>query len=150
MVSFTGSTRAGRLITKAAADTIKRVSLELGGKGANIIFADAPEKAVKSGVIRCFRNTGQSCNAPTPDDGGTSRYDQAVEQAIAAAESVTVGPGGRGRPAYRPGRQRGAVRQDPGLIQAGIDEGARLVAGGTGRPGHLNRGSTSARRSSPM
>jgi aldehyde dehydrogenase (NAD+) len=65
MVSFTGSTRAGRLITKAAADTIKRVSLELGGKGANIIFADAPEKAVKSGVIRCFRNTGQSCNAPS-------------------------------------------------------------------------------------
>jgi len=65
MISFTGSTRAGVLISKAAADTIKRVSLELGGKGANLVFADADEKAVKRGVIHCFKNTGQSCNAPT-------------------------------------------------------------------------------------
>lgn len=65
MVSFTGSTRAGRAITIAGAETIKRVSLELGGKGANLVFADADEKAVKQGIIRCFNNTGQSCNAPT-------------------------------------------------------------------------------------
>jgi aldehyde dehydrogenase (NAD+) len=65
MVSFTGSGRAGKAISKNAADTFKRVHLELGGKGANIIFADADEKAVKRGAIHCFNNTGQSCNAPT-------------------------------------------------------------------------------------
>jgi aldehyde dehydrogenase (NAD+) len=65
MISFTGSSRAGKLISKAAADTLKRVSLELGGKGANLIFADADDKAVKRGVIHCMNNTGQSCNAPT-------------------------------------------------------------------------------------
>jgi aldehyde dehydrogenase (NAD+) len=140
MVSFTGSTRAGRLITKAAADTIKRVSLELGGKGANIIFADADEKAVKSGVIRCFRNTGQSCNAPTRMMVERSRYDQAVEQAIAAAESVTVGPADEEGRHIGPAVSEVQFEKIQGLIQAGIDEGARLVAGGTGRPGHLNRG----------
>jgi aldehyde dehydrogenase (NAD+) len=140
MVSFTGSTRAGRLITKAAADTIKRVSLELGGKGANIIFADAPEKAVKSGVIRCFRNTGQSCNAPTRMMVERSRYEEAVEQAIAAAESVTVGPASEEGRHIGPAVSEAQFDKIQALIQAGIDEGARLVAGGTGRPGHLNRG----------
>jgi aldehyde dehydrogenase (NAD+) len=140
MVSFTGSTRAGRLITKAGADTIKRVSLELGGKGANIIFADAPEKAVKSGVIRCFRNTGQSCNAPTRMMVERSRYDQAVEQAIAAAESVTVGPAERGRPAYRAGRERGAVRQDPGS-----DPGRHRRGRAAGRGGHRAAGAPEPR-----
>ena len=140
MVSFTGSTRAGRLITKAAADTIKRVSLELGGKGANIIFADAPEKAVKSGVIRCFRNTGQSCNAPSRMMVERSRYDQAVEQAIAAAESVTVGPADEEGRHIGPAVSEAQFDKIQALIQTGIDEGARLVAGGTGRPGHLNRG----------
>jgi aldehyde dehydrogenase (NAD+) len=128
------------LITKAAADTIKRVSLELGGKGANIIFADAPEKAVKSGVIRCFRNTGQSCNAPTRMMVERSRYDQAVEQAIAAAESVTVGPADEEGRHIGPAVSEAQFDKIQALIQAGIDEGARLVAGGTGRPGHLNRG----------
>ncbi|MCU4651527.1 aldehyde dehydrogenase family protein [Roseibacterium sp. SDUM158016] len=140
MVSFTGSTRAGRLISKAAADTIKRVSLELGGKGANIIFADADEKAVKSGVIRCFRNTGQSCNAPTRMMVERSRYDQAVEQAIAAAESVTVGPADDEGRHIGPAVSEAQFDKIQALIQKGIDEGARLVAGGTGRPGHLNRG----------
>ena len=65
MISFTGSTRAGIAITKAAADSLKRVCLELGGKGANLVFADADEKAVKRGVLHCFNNSGQSCNAPT-------------------------------------------------------------------------------------
>jgi len=140
VVSFTGSTRAGKLITKAAADTLKRVSLELGGKGANIIFADANEKAVKRGVIRCMNNTGQSCNAPTRMLVERSRYDQAVEDAAAAANLVAVGP------TSESGRHIGPVVSEvqfdkiQGLIEKGIEEGARLVAGGPGRPEGFNRG----------
>ncbi len=140
MVSFTGSTRAGRAITIAGAETIKRVSLELGGKGANIVFADADPKAVKQGIIRCFNNTGQSCNAPTRMLVERSRYDQAVEEAKSAAESITVGA------AASEGRHIGPLVSEmqfekvQGLIQKGIDEGARLVAGGMGRPEGLNRG----------
>ena len=140
MVSFTGSTRAGRLISKSGAGTLKRISLELGGKGANIIFADADAKAVKQGVIRCFGNTGQSCNAPTRMLVERSRYDQAVEEATATAAKITVGP------ASEEGRHMGPVVSEvqfnkiQDLIQVGIDEGARLLAGGTGRPENLNRG----------
>ncbi|MBF9048623.1 aldehyde dehydrogenase family protein [Roseobacter sp. HKCCD9010] len=140
MVSFTGSTRAGRLISIAAADTIKRVSLELGGKGANIIFADADEKAVKSGVIRCFRNTGQSCNAPTRMMVERSRYDQAVEIAAATAQATTVGPANEEGRHIGPAVSEMQFNKIQDLIQKGIDEGARLVAGGTGRPENLNRG----------
>ncbi len=140
MVSFTGSSRAGKLISVAAADTLKRVSLELGGKGANIIFADAEEKAVKNGVIRCFRNTGQSCNAPTRMLVEKSRYEEAVEQATEMANKTTVGP------ASEEGRHIGPLVSQmqfdkvQGLIEQGIKEGARLVAGGSGRPENLNRG----------
>ena len=140
MISFTGSSRAGKLISKAAADTLKRVSLELGGKGANLIFADADEKAVKRGVLHCMNNTGQSCNAPTRMLVQREIYDQAVETAAAVASSVTVGP------ASEEGRHMGPVVNETqfnkiqDLIQKGIDEGARLVAGGTGRPDGLNRG----------
>jgi aldehyde dehydrogenase (NAD+) len=140
MVSFTGSSRAGKLISVAAADTLKRVSLELGGKGANIIFADAEEKAVKNGVIRCFRNTGQSCNAPTRMLVERSRYDEAVEQATEMANKTTVGP------ASEEGRHIGPLVSEmqfgkvQDLIEQGIKEGARLVAGGPGRPENLNRG----------
>ena len=140
MVSFTGSTRAGRAITIAGAETIKRVSLELGGKGANIVFADADPKAVKQGIIRCFNNTGQSCNAPTRMLVERSRYDQAVEEAKDAAEAITVNA------AASEGRHIGPLVSEmqfdkvQGLIQQGIDEGARLVTGGTGRPEGLNRG----------
>ncbi|MEM7045311.1 MAG: aldehyde dehydrogenase family protein, partial [Pseudomonadota bacterium] len=140
MVSFTGSTRAGRAITKNAADSIKRVTLELGGKGANIIFADADEKAVTRGVRHCFNNSGQSCNAPTRMLVERSIYDQAVETAQSVAEKTEVAA------ADIDGRQIGPVVSDvqwekiQGLIQQGIDEGARLVAGGTGRPEGLNRG----------
>lgn len=140
MVSFTGSTRAGRAITKNAADTIKRVTLELGGKGANIIFADADEKAVTRGVRHCFNNSGQSCNAPTRMLVERSIYDQAVETAQSVAAKTEVAS------ADIDGRQIGPVVSDvqwnkiQGLIQQGIDEGARLVAGGTGRPEGLNRG----------
>ena len=140
MISFTGSSRAGKLISKAAADTLKRVSLELGGKGANMIFADADDAAVKRGVLHCMNNTGQSCNAPTRMLVQREVYDQAVETAAEVANSVEVGP------ASESGRHIGPVVnavqfgkiQD--LIQKGIDEGARLVAGGTGRPEGFNRG----------
>ena len=140
MVSFTGSSRAGKLISKSAADTLKRVSLELGGKGANLIFADADEKAVKRGVLHCMNNTGQSCNAPTRMLVERTIYDQAVGTAAQVADMVTVGP------ASETGRHVGPVVNEvqfnkiQGLIQTGIDEGARLVAGGTGRPDGLNRG----------
>ena len=140
MVSFTGSTRAGRAITIAAAETIKRVSLELGGKGANLVFADADPKAVKQGIIRCFNNTGQSCNAPTRMLVERSRYDQAVEEAKAAAEATTVNV------AAKEGRHIGPLVSEmqfgkvQDLIQKGIDQGARLVTGGVGRPEGLNRG----------
>ncbi|MDU8911742.1 aldehyde dehydrogenase family protein [Aestuariicoccus sp. MJ-SS9] len=140
MVSFTGSTRAGRLISKAAADTLKRVHLELGGKGANLIFADADDKAVKRGVLHMMNNTGQSCNAPSRMLVEASVYDKAVETAAEVAGKVTVGP------ASEEGRHIGPVVnavqwgkiQD--LIQKGIDEGARLVAGGPGRPEGFNKG----------
>ena len=140
MVSFTGSTRAGIAISKAAADTLKRVSLELGGKGANIIFDDADEKAVKRGVMHMMQNTGQSCNAPSRMLVQRGVYDQAVEAAREAAEKVQVGP------ASKEGRHIGPVVSElqwnkiQDLIQVGIDEGARLIAGGTGRPEGLNKG----------
>src|SRR5210317_144792 len=94
MISFTGSTRAGIAISKNAADSLKRVHLELGGKGANIIFTDADEKAVKRGTLHCFNNTGQSCNAPTRMLVQRDIYDQAVEIAAETAAKVTVGSAG--------------------------------------------------------
>ena len=140
MVSFTGSTRAGRAITVAAADTFKRVTLELGGKGANLVFADADARAVERGVRHLMSNAGQSCNAPSRMLVERPVYEEAVERARAVAESVMVGPsdqrGGHIGPVVN-ARQWEHVQ---GLIQRGIDEGARLVTGGPGRPEHLNRG----------
>jgi len=140
MISFTGSARAGKLISKNAAETLKKVHLELGGKGANIIFSDADEKAVKRGVLHCMNNTGQSCNAPTRMFVQRPIYDQAVEAAAAVAQTVSVGA------ASDEGRHIGPVvnavqySKIQNLIQKGIDEGARVVAGGTGRPEGLNKG----------
>ncbi len=134
MVSFTGSTRAGMAISKNAADTIKRVSLELGGKGANLIFEDADEQAVKRGVQRCFNNSGQSCNAPTRMLVHRSKYAQALEIAQQTAEQTKV------EAANQEGRHIGPVVSQlqfdkiQGLIKQGIDEGAKLIAGGVGRP----------------
>jgi len=137
MVSFTGSTRAGVAITKNAADSVKRVALELGGKGANIIFADADEKAVTRGVRQCFNNSGQSCNAPTRMLVERPLYDQAVATAQEVAEKTAVDI------ASNEGRHIGPVVSKvqwdkiQALITKGEEEGARLVAGGTGRPeGH--------------
>ncbi len=140
MISFTGSTRAGAAIQKNTADTVKRVSLELGGKGANIVFADADEKAVKRGVLHCMNNTGQSCNAPTRMLVQREIYDAAVETAAATANRITVGP------ASEEGRHMGPVVSEvqfnkiQGLIEKGIEEGANLIAGGPGRPEGMNRG----------
>ncbi len=140
MVSFTGSTRAGVLISKAAADTLKRVSLELGGKGANVVFADADDEAVERGVLHCFDNTGQSCDAPTRMLVERPRYDEAVERAAKLAVAHKVGS------AHDTGAHMGPVVSEvhwnkvQSLIQAGIDEGARLVAGGVGKPDGLNAG----------
>ncbi|MGJ8545715.1 MAG: aldehyde dehydrogenase family protein [Sulfitobacter sp.] len=139
MVSFTGSTRAGIAISKAAADTLKRVSLELGGKGANIIFEDAHPKAAKSGAIRCFRNSGQSCNAPTRMLVHKSRYDEAVEMAAEVAKTTHVGPASDEGKHIGPVVSEAQFNKIQGLIETGMSE-ARLVAGGLGRPDGLNRG----------
>jgi len=140
MISFTGSTRAGRAISVAAAATLKRVTLELGGKGANLIFADADPNAVKRGVRHMMNNSGQSCNAPSRMLVERSIYDQTVEAAAEIASSIKVGP------ASEHGRHIGPVvnkrqwEQIQGYIQKGIDEGARLVAGGLGLPEGMNKG----------
>ncbi|WP_412564650.1 aldehyde dehydrogenase family protein [Thalassobius sp. MITS945101] len=140
MVSFTGSTRAGIAISQNAAHTLKRVHLELGGKGANLLFADADEKAVKRGVRHMMENSGQSCNAPSRMMVQREIYDRVVEEAAEIANSTAVAS------AHEKGRHIGPVVNElqwnkiQGLIQKGIDEGARVVAGGVGRPEGLNKG----------
>ena len=128
------------MISHNAANDFKTVGLELGGKGANIIFADADDKAVKRGVRHCFNNTGQSCNAPTRMLVERSIYDQAVEIAKETANSTNVDI------ASKQGRHMGPVVSKlqfdkiQTLIQAGIDENATLVTGGTGKPEGLETG----------
>ncbi|MCP4595368.1 aldehyde dehydrogenase family protein [Neptuniibacter sp.] len=140
MISFTGSTRAGIAISKNAADTVKRVSLELGGKGANLVFADADDKAITRGVRHCFNNSGQSCNAPTRMLVERPIYDKAVQTAAKVAEQTTADI------ASKEGRHIGPVVSElqyqkiQTLINKGIEEGAKLVAGGLGKPEGLNKG----------
>ncbi|MBR2656201.1 MAG: aldehyde dehydrogenase family protein [Loktanella sp.] len=140
MISFTGSTRAGKAISLAAAETLKRVTLELGGKGANVIFADADEKAVKRGVYSCMENSGQSCNAPTRMLVERSIYDKALETAAEVAKSIGVGPASDEGRHIGPVVNRKQWDQIQKMIQVGIDEGARLIAGGPGLPEGMNRG----------
>ncbi|MEM9652989.1 MAG: aldehyde dehydrogenase family protein [Actinomycetota bacterium] len=140
MVSFTGSTRAGTAITKNAADSVKRVALELGGKGANIIFADADEEAVGWGVWRCFNNTGQSCNAPTRMLVERSIYDQAVETARVVAEKTAVDVASNEGNHIGPAVSKAQWDKIQGLIAKGEEEGARLIVGGTGRPEGFDTG----------
>jgi len=140
MISFTGSTRAGSLISHNAADDFKRVALELGGKGANIIFADADDKAVKRGVRHCFNNTGQSCNAPTRMLVERSVYDQAVEIAKETANSTNVDIASKQGNHLGPVVSKVQFDKIQNLIQAGIDEHAKLVIGGTGKPEGLETG----------
>ncbi|NOR63475.1 MAG: aldehyde dehydrogenase family protein [Rhodobacteraceae bacterium] len=140
MISFTGSTRAGIAITKSAASTIKRVALELGGKGANIIFADADDNAVARGVRHCMGNTGQSCNAPTRMLVQRKIYDRAVEMAAETVNSMSVAPAGQRGGHLGPVVSELQFNKIQDLIEVGIKEGAQLVAGGLGRPEGLNRG----------
>ncbi|MBG6211041.1 aldehyde dehydrogenase (NAD+) [Labrenzia sp. EL_126] len=134
MVSFTGSTRAGVAISKTAADTVKRVSLELGGKGANIIFADADEKAVARGVRHCFNNSGQSCNAPSRMLVERSIYKQAIETAHMIAEKTEVGPAGVEGRHIGPVVSENHYNKIQYLIKRGVFQQATLVAGGSGKP----------------
>ncbi len=140
MISFTGSTRAGKLITKNAANTIKKVCLELGGKGANIVFADADEKSIKRGVKRVFNNSGQSCNAPTRLLVESSIYKKAVEEAVEVANKTTVNVAEKKGNHIGPVVSKLQFEKIQELIKKGIDEGATLSAGGLNRPENLTKG----------
>ncbi|CAM1655301.1 Aldehyde dehydrogenase domain [Bartonella apihabitans] len=140
MISFTGSTRAGKAISKNAADTLKRVGLELGGKGANLVFADAREDAVKWSVLRCFNNSGQSCNAPTRMFVERSIYEKAKATAKEVANNVKLAVASQHGNHLGPVVSKAQFDKIEGLIQSGIDEGATLIAGGTGLPEGINHG----------
>jgi aldehyde dehydrogenase (NAD+) len=141
MMSFTGSTRAGILVAKAAADTVKRVSQELGGKSANILLPDVDlKRAVTRGVAGCFSNSGQSCNAPTRMFVPFDRQEEAAAIAKAAAEKFKVGDPAAEGTMLGPVVSETQFDKIQRLIQSGIDEGAELVTGGLGRPEGLNRG----------
>ena len=141
MVSFTGSTRAGILVSKAAADTVKRVALELGGKSANIVLDDADfNKAISSSVMTMMSNSGQSCNAPSRMLVPASRQDEAIAVAKATAEKVKAGDPNAEGTVIGPVVSEVQFNKIQGLIQKGIEEGATLVAGGLGRPEGLNKG----------
>ncbi len=140
MISFTGSTRAGALISQNAAKDFKRVSLELGGKGANIIFKDADPEAIERGALRCFRNSGQSCNAPTRMLVEKSIYDEAVERVKKFANSMKVGDPKKEGEHIGPVVSEVQYEKIQSLIQKGIDEGAKLVAGGVGKPDGIDKG----------
>ncbi|MCK6554183.1 aldehyde dehydrogenase family protein [Candidatus Binatia bacterium] len=141
MVSFTGSTRAGVLVAKAAADTVKRVAQELGGKSANIVLDDADlKRAVEGGVRSCFTNSGQSCNAPTRMLVPRARLAEAVAVARAAAEKAVVGDPQADGTTIGPVVSQAQFDKIQRLIQAGIDDGAELVTGGPGLPAGLTKG----------
>jgi aldehyde dehydrogenase (NAD+) len=140
MISFTGSTRAGALISQNAAKDFKRVSLELGGKGANIIFKDADPEAVERGALRCFRNSGQSCNAPTRMLVEKSMYNEAVERLKKYANEFKVDNPNKEGDHIGPVISEAQFNKIQTLIQKGIDEGAKLVAGGPGKPEGLDKG----------
>ena len=140
MISFTGSTRAGALISQNAAKDFKRVSLELGGKGANIIFKDADPEAIERGALRCFRNSGQSCNAPTRMLVEKSMYNEAVERLKKYTEKFEVGDPKKEGEHIGPVISETQYNKIQTLIKKGIDEGAKLVAGGPGKPEGLQKG----------
>lgn len=141
MVSFTGSTRAGVMVAQNAAPSVKRVAQELGGKSANIILDDADlESAVEAGAKSMFQNTGQSCDAPSRMLVPRSQMDEAAAVAAKVAASTVVGnPRGKGT-RVGPVVSEAQWNKIQALIQKGIDEGATLAAGGTGRPEGLDIG----------
>ena len=141
MMSFTGSTRAGIAVAQASAVSVKRVHQELGGKSSNIILDDVAdlEKSVKGGAGHCFLNSGQSCNAPTRMLVSAQNYDKAVEVAVQTANSTTVGdPQGEFR--IGPIANKAQYEKILRMIEIGIEEGARLVAGGIEKPEGYEKG----------
>jgi len=140
MISFTGSTRAGALISQNAAKDFKRVSLELGGKGANIIFKDADIEAIERGALRCFRNSGQSCNAPTRMLVEKPIYDEAVQRLKKYANDFKVDDPNKEGDHIGPVISEIQFNKIQNLIQKGIEEGAKLIAGGPGKPNGIKDG----------
>ena len=137
MISFTGSTRAGVAVSRAAAASVKRVTLELGGKGPNLLFADLGDglgKAVQRGVFHLMRNSGQNCNAPSRMLIEASVYDEAVALATKACAAVQVGPPHQDGAHLGPVASAAQFDKVQSLIASGISEGARLLVGGLGRP----------------
>jgi len=141
MVSFTGSTRAGRRVSELAAQTVKRVALELGGKSANVILEDADfEKAVKTGVGNCYFNSGQTCSAHTRMLVPKDKLDEAIKIAKTTAESFTVGDPSEGKAKLGPLVSAQQLERVRGYIKKGIEEGATLVTGGAEPPEGLEKG----------
>ena len=141
MMSFTGSTRAGTAVAKDAADTVKRVTLELGGKSPNIVFADSDlEARVADSVKGCFHNTGQSCNAPTRLLVEQACYNEVLEIACSTAEAQRVGDPALEGDHIGPLFDKIQFDRVQQMIKVGIDEGARLIAGGLGKPEELETG----------
>jgi aldehyde dehydrogenase (NAD+) len=140
MVSFTGSTRAGKLITKNAANTIKRVCLELGGKGGNIVFADSYPNAVRDGIRNVMSNSGQSCDAPTRMLVEKSIYERAVKEASDEANKIKVDVASKKGDHIGPVVSKVQYDKIINLIKSGINEGATLAAGGPDLPNGLNKG----------
>ena len=141
MMSFTGSTRGGVAVAKGSADTVKRVSQELGGKSANIVLDDDQlGESVRRGVLACMDNTGQSCNAPTRMLVPTARYDEALEIAREVAETLVTGNPELENTQIGPVVSAAQFDKVQRLISSGIEEKATLVTGGVGRPEHLDKG----------
>ena len=141
MMSFTGSTRAGSLVAQNAAPTVKRVTQELGGKSPNIVLDDADlEKAVASGVMHMYNNTGQSCNAPSRMLVPKAKLGQAEEIARKVTESVVVGDPAAEGTTMGPVVSEVQFNKIQGLIEAGVAEGAKVVTGGPGRPDGISKG----------
>ena len=140
MISFTGSTRAGKLITKNAADTIKRVCLELGGKGGNIVFSDSYPNAVRDGIRNVMSNSGQSCDAPTRMLVEETIYERAVKEAVDEARKIKVDIASKKGNHIGPVVSKVQYDKIIKLIKDGIKEGATLAAGGPELPEGLNKG----------
>ncbi|MEM1091976.1 MAG: aldehyde dehydrogenase family protein [Pseudomonadota bacterium] len=141
MMTFTGSTRGGVAVARAAADTVKRVTQELGGKSANIILDDADlSRAVADGMGRMLLNSGQNCNAPSRMLVPAGQHDEALEVAVSVAAKARLGDPLAEGTTMGPVVSQAQFDRIQGLIQAGIDEGATLACGGTGKPEGLETG----------
>lgn len=141
MISFTGSTNAGKRVSEVAAKNVKKVSLELGGKSANIILDDADfQKAVSSGVSSCYFNSGQTCSALTRMLVPKSRLDEAIEIAKATAEKFSVGDPLVEKIKLGPLVSKTQQERVRSYIKKGMEEGATLVTGGAEQPEGLEKG----------